>query len=426
MASKKVTFDVADDVASPAPKATKKSRTPMKKKANGRVQRHTQKTLQRVKEEMENENDVENDGKVDEKTKKEAKKQVKTEDSDVADVQNEEKPKIESKKRVKVDGEDFDSESAAAKPKKKKKTCGESEAQKRSRETVGAEVLSAVGSSQKMLGFHVSAAGGLEQAIYNARAEGCRSFALFVRNQRTWNHKPMTEEVVENWRKATEETGFPMDQVVPHGSYLINAGSPEADKLEKSRAAMVDECQRAEKLGIRMYNFHPGSTVGKCERDECMRTIAETIDYVAERTENIVLVLETMSGQGNSIGGTFEELRYIIDRVKDKSRVGVCIDTCHIFAAGYDIRTEKTYEQTMKKFENKIGWEYLKAMHINDSKGDLGSHLDRHEHIGAGKLGTRTFELLMKDARLNGIPMIFETPEGKYPEEMMLLYGMEN
>ncbi|KAF1765167.1 hypothetical protein GCK72_005119 [Caenorhabditis remanei] len=318
-----------------------------------------------------------------------------------------------------------DSESKPKVDKKRKKSNGESEAQKKSRETIGAQVLETSEGSNKMLGFHVSAAGGLEQAIYNARAEGCRSFALFVRNQRTWNHKPMEETVVENWWKAIRETDFPLNQIVPHGSYLMNAGSPEDDKLQKSRDAMVDECQRAEKLDITMYNFHPGSTVGKCEKEECMTTIAETIDYVVERTENIVLVLETMAGQGNSIGGTFEDLKFIIDKVKDNTRVGVCIDTCHIFAGGYDIRDKKNYEEVMTKFEKTIGWKYLKALHINDSKGDLASNLDRHEHIGEGKIGKKAFEMLMNDKRLDGIPMILETPKGKYPEEMMLMYKME-
>ncbi|EGT49065.1 hypothetical protein CAEBREN_30297 [Caenorhabditis brenneri] len=302
----------------------------------------------------------------------------------------------------------------------------ESTSQRSSRLSIGAKVLRTAHLSQKNLGFHVSAAGGLEQAIYNARAEGCRSFALFLRNQRTWNHKPMAKEVVENWHRVILETGFPLDQIVPHGSYLMNAGSPEEDKLQKSREAMVDECRRAEQLGITMYNFHPGSTVGKCTKEECMKTIAETIDYVVERTESVVLVLETMAGQGNSIGGTFEELQTIISLVKDKNRVGVCIDTCHIFAAGYDIRTRGVYEEMMRKFEKIIGFSYLKALHINDSKGDLGSNLDRHEHIGQGKIGKTAFELLMNDERLNGIPMILETPEGKYPEEMMLMYNMDN
>uniref|UniRef100_A0A1I7TNT8 AP_endonuc_2 domain-containing protein n=1 Tax=Caenorhabditis tropicalis TaxID=1561998 RepID=A0A1I7TNT8_9PELO len=203
----------------------------------------------------------------------------------------------------------------------------------------------------------------------------------------------------------------------------MNAGSPEPEKLEKSREAMVDECRRAERLGIEMYNFHPGSTVGKCGREECMKTIAETIDYVVERTESIVMVLETMAGQGNSIGGKFEELQMIISLVKDKNRVGVCLDTCHVYAAGYDLRNQ--YEEVMRSFGEVIGWKYLKALHLNDSKGDLGSNLDRHEHIGQGKLGKETFRRMMRDERLDGIPWILETPEGKYPEEMMMLYGME-
>uniref|UniRef100_A0A914D3B5 Xylose isomerase-like TIM barrel domain-containing protein n=1 Tax=Acrobeloides nanus TaxID=290746 RepID=A0A914D3B5_9BILA len=234
----------------------------------------------------------------------------------------------------------------------------------------------------------------------------------------------MEEDVVVRWKKAIEEYPFSMDQIIPHGSYLMNSGSPDSGTLEKTRIAMLDECHRCERLGILAYNFHPGSTTGKCTVDECIQTIADTINYVIENTKFITLVVETMAAQGNSVGGKFEELRQIIDLVKDKSRVGVCLDTCHIFAAGYDIRTKETYEETMNEFERIVGFNYLKAVHLNDSKGDLGSKLDRHEHIGKGYLKT-AFQWLMRDPRFDGIPMVLETPEGHYSQEMELLYNLE-
>ncbi|KAL3103303.1 hypothetical protein niasHS_002489 [Heterodera schachtii] len=277
--------------------------------------------------------------------------------------------------------------------------------------------------SKKNLGVHVSAAGSLENAIWNAIEMGCRSFALFVRNQRRWDAKPMDESVVERWNCAIKKTKFPLHQIVPHGSYLLNAGSPDQKKLEMTRKAMLDECQRCERLGIRFYNFHPGSTTGKCTREQSISTIADTINYVLENTHFITLVVETMAGSGNTIGATFAELRSIIDGVQNKERVGVCLDTCHIFAAGYDI--VNNYKGVMEEFASTVGFPFLKALHLNDSKECCSSKLDRHENIGKGKLGTKAFEQIMGDERLDGIPMILETPEGKYPEEMSLLYELE-
>ncbi|KAJ1369989.1 DNA-(apurinic or apyrimidinic site) lyase [Parelaphostrongylus tenuis] len=259
---------------------------------------------------------------------------------------------------------------------------GESDVQRHSRLTIGAKVLASVGKSKKFLGSHVSVAGGLEQAIYNARAEGNRSLAMFVRNQRQWNAKPMEDATVQRWKSALEETGFPISQVLPHGSYLMNPGSSDPEKLQKSREAMLDECKRCERLGILYYNFHPGSTTGSCTIDECLKTVATTIDYIIDNTNFIVMVIETMAGQGNTVGSTFEEIRDIISMVKKKERVGVCIDTCHIFAAGYDIRSKNDYEETMKKFDDIVGLKYLKAVHLNDSKGGVGCRADRHENIG--------------------------------------------
>ncbi|CAJ0607076.1 unnamed protein product [Cylicocyclus nassatus] len=219
-------------------------------------------------------------------------------------------------------------------------------------------------------------------------------------------------------------TGFPLSQILPHGSYLMNPGSADPEKLEKTREAMLDECKRCERLGIYYYNFHPGSTTGLCTTEECCKTVAETIDYILECTEFITLVIETMAGQGNTIGSTFEEIRDIILNVKNKNRVGVCIDTCHIFAAGYDIRTQETYNETMEKFDSIIGLKYLKAFHLNDSKGALGCRVDRHEKIGRGKIGKKGFKCIMEDERLDGLPLILETPEGDYPQEMITLYSL--
>ncbi|EFO17772.1 hypothetical protein LOAG_10727 [Loa loa] len=288
------------------------------------------------------------------------------------------------------------------------------------------KVVEAAVGSRKMLGVHVSVAGGLEQGFYNALSIGCRSFAFFVRNQRSWNSPPMKDEVVQAFRKTAQKLKFPMDQIVVHGSYLINGGSCDMEILDRARACMLDECKRCEQLGIIYYNIHPGSTAGKCTRDECIKTIAATLDYVMDHTEYITILIETMAGQGNTIGGKFEELQQIINLVKNKKRVGVCLDTCHIFAAGYDIRSEDRYKATITEFENTIGLQYLRAFHINDSSGDLGSRLDRHANIGKGKLKLAAFRHIIADPRFDGLPMILETPEGDYAGEMIRLYQSLN
>ncbi|KAI1724368.1 xylose isomerase-like TIM barrel domain-containing protein [Ditylenchus destructor] len=280
--------------------------------------------------------------------------------------------------------------------------------------------------SRKMVGVHVSAAGGAHNAIYNALSLGCTSFSLFIRNQRRWDSKPMDDSAVEKWNNAIEATSYPLSLIIPHGSYLINAGSPEEEKLTKSREAMLDECQRCERLGITLYNFHPGSTVKKCTREECIKRIAETVNFIHENTALITLVLETTAGTGNTIGGTFEDLRDIITKVNDKKRIGVCIDTCHIFAAGYDLRTPAAYEETMNSFQDVVGFTYLKALHMNDSKGVLGSCVDRHANIGHGELGVQSFQNIMRDPRLNDIPLILETPEGMYAKEIDILYRLQS
>lgn len=284
-----------------------------------------------------------------------------------------------------------------------------------------------VSASQMFVGVHVSAAGGVDKAPVNAAQMGCKAFALFLRNQRTWNISPKDSnpKMVENFRQNCLKFGFEMKHILPHGSYLLNSGSPDSEVLQKTRNTLLHEAKLCEMLRLPYYNFHPGSSCGKISTESCLKRIAETVNMVLKQTESVTLVLETMAGQGNTVGGKFKELRSIIDQIDDKSRVGVCLDTCHIFVAGYDIRTKQKYETVMQEFETVIGLDYLKGIHLNDSKGKLGSKLDRHENIGRGELGTECFRFVMNDKRLKNIPMILETPELDYEKEIALLYSLE-
>ncbi|EDO33510.1 predicted protein, partial [Nematostella vectensis] len=279
----------------------------------------------------------------------------------------------------------------------------------------------------KFIGAHVSIAGGLYKAVHNAVQIGAKAFAMFLRSQRQWNSKPLDDKTAELFIEACKSEGFAPSTILPHGIYLMNLGSPDDETLTKSRAVLVEELQRCEKLGLTLYNFHPGSTCGKITVQDCIERIGESINKAHAQTKKVVTVIENMSCQGHTIGGKFEELSDIIDLVRDKSRVGVCIDTCHAFAAGHDISTDKGYEEVMDNFDKIVGLKYLKAIHLNDSKGKLGCHLDRHENIGQGSLGKATFHRIMVDPRLNGIPMILETPceaDNTYMREIKMLYSM--
>ncbi|XP_044185026.1 LOW QUALITY PROTEIN: probable endonuclease 4 [Acropora millepora] len=278
----------------------------------------------------------------------------------------------------------------------------------------------------KLIGAHVSISGGIQNAVSEALKIGAKAFGLFLRSQRQWKSKPLEDKAAELFKQACERGGFSARAILPHGIYLMNCGSPEEETLAKSRETLVEELKRCEKLGLTLYNFHPGSTCGKITVEECIDRIAESINGAHLQANHVVTVLENMSCQGNTVGGKFEELREIIDRVKDKSRVGVCIDTCHAFAAGYDISSDGGFDKMMQEFESVIGLKYLRAVHLNDSKGELGCHLDRHENIGKGKIGINAFRRLMMDPRFNGIPMILETPceaENTYQKEVKLLYS---
>ena len=276
----------------------------------------------------------------------------------------------------------------------------------------------------KYIGAHVSASGGVEFAPVNAHEIGANAFALFTKNQRQWVSKPLTEENIRLFKENCTKYNFQTDYILPHDSYLINLGHPEEEGLEKSRAAFLDEMQRCEQLGLKLLNFHPGSHLNKSSVEDCLALIAESINLTLEKTKGVTAVIENTAGQGSNLGSEFWQLRYIIDRVNDKSRVGICLDTCHTYTAGYDIVND--YDKVFDEFEKEVGFEYLRGMHLNDSKKELGSHVDRHDNIGQGLTGSAFFERLMKDSRFDNMPLILETPdESKWAEEIAWLRSVE-
>jgi deoxyribonuclease-4 len=278
----------------------------------------------------------------------------------------------------------------------------------------------------KRVGAHVSAGGGVENAPLNASLIGAKAFALFTKNQRQWKAKPFTSDNIDKFKQNCEDAGYLPEQVLPHDSYLINLGHPEKEGLEKSRDAFLDEMQRCEQLGLTMLNFHPGSHLKKIAEDACLKRIAESINNALDKTRGVSAVIENTAGQGTNMGFRFEHLATIIDNVEDKKRVGVCLDTCHTFTAGYDLRTKKTFKATMDEFEKIVGIKYLSGMHLNDSKPDLGARVDRHQSIGKGKLGVEPFRFIMNDKRFEEIPMVLETIyDTIWAEEIKLLYRLE-
>ncbi len=276
----------------------------------------------------------------------------------------------------------------------------------------------------KYLGAHVPASGGVENAPLNAQAIGANAFALFTKNQRQWVSKPLTEESITLFKQRCAELNFAPEHILPHDSYLINLGHPEEEGLQKSRAAFLDEMQRCEQLGLRLLNFHPGSHLNKIPLESCLDRVAESINYVLDRTQGVTAVIENTAGQGSNVGFAFWQLRHIIDRVEDKSRVGVCLDTCHTFTAGYDLVGE--YDRVFTEFDEAVGFGYLRAIHLNDSKKALASHVDRHDNIGKGLMDVSFFQRLMRDPRFDEIPIILETPdETLWAEEIRLLRSFE-
>jgi deoxyribonuclease-4 len=278
----------------------------------------------------------------------------------------------------------------------------------------------------KHIGAHVSIAGGVENAPLNARAIGATAFALFTKNQRQWQAKPLTSQSIEAFRSNCTECGYAPGQILPHDSYLINLGHPETEGLDKSRRAFIDEFQRCEQLGLIYLNFHPGSHLGKIPESLCLARIAESINRALDATKGVTAVIENTAGQGSNVGHRFEHLAEIIHGVEDKSRVGVCLDTCHSFTAGYNILTQQGYSETLAHFDRIVGLHFLKGMHLNDSLKGEGSRVDRHASLGKGTLGLSPFGFIMNDPRLDAIPLILETPdESLWPEEIKLLASLE-
>ena len=292
---------------------------------------------------------------------------------------------------------------------------------------------------KKYVGAHVSASGGVENAPLNAKKIGAKAFALFTKNQRQWKAKPLSDKSIEAFKQNLKDADIQPKHVLPHDSYLINLGHPEEEKLQKSQEAFIDELNRCEQLGLDKLNFHPGShlvKISKRDKDyqtklqsiekECLDRIAKSMNLAIEATSNsnVKLVIENTAGQGSNLGYKFEHLAYLIDKVEDKSRVGVCLDTCHTFTAGYDLRTKEAYDETMKLFDEIVGFDYLMGMHINDSKAKFASRVDRHHSLGMGEIGWDTFKFIMNDDRMNDIPLILETiDETIWDQEIKALYA---
>jgi len=295
-------------------------------------------------------------------------------------------------------------------------------------------------SSKKFVGAHTSASGGVFNAANEAKELGAKAFALFTKNQKRWDAKPLEIKDIDKFKKAIEDAGILPKHILPHDSYLINLGNPDEQKLIKSRMAFIDELERCDILGLDRLNFHPGSHLVKLKaaqkrdeefvskiENECLDLIAESINIALDKTKNVKAVIENTAGQGTNLGYKFEHLGYIIDKIEDKSRIGVCIDTCHMFTAGYDIRTREVYDKTWGDFDNIVGSKYLMGMHINDSKPPLGSKVDRHHSLGEGEIGLDAFRFIMNDERMDDIPLVLETIDSSiWKEEIELLYSFEN
>lgn len=275
------------------------------------------------------------------------------------------------------------------------------------------------------IGAHVSASGGVEKAPINADKINAKAFALFTKNQRRWESKPLDEKNIMKFKENLIKYNFEPKYILPHDSYLINLGNPDKEKREKSLNAFIDELERAYQLGLLYVNTHPGSHLKEISEEECLDLIAESINIAHSKTKDVIVVLENTAGQGSNLGYKFEHLAYIIEKVKDKSRIGVCIDTCHTFVAGYDLRDEESYNKTMNEFERIVGFKYLKGIHLNDSKTEFASKKDRHHSIGKGYLGEKFFKLFMNDTRIQNIPIILETIDDSiWKEEIEYLYSL--
>ncbi len=277
----------------------------------------------------------------------------------------------------------------------------------------------------KYIGAHVSASGGVENAPVNANLIGAKAFALFTKNQRQWFSNPLSIASIKAFRDNCDKYDYKQFQILPHDSYLINLGHPEKELLEKSRASFLDEMQRCEQLGLDRLNFHPGSHLNSISEEESLSRMAESINIALDKTKGVTAVIENTAGQGTNLGYKFEHIRFIIDKVEDKSRVGICIDTCHAFTSGYNIKSPAGFAETFGLFDKIVGFKYLRGMHINDSKKEYATRVDRHDNIGKGFLGEDVFRMIMNDSRFDNMPLILETPdESLWEEEIKNLYSL--
>lgn len=277
----------------------------------------------------------------------------------------------------------------------------------------------------KYIGAHVSSAGGVDNTPIKAHELGAKAFACFTKNHRTWASAPLDPEKIKSFRNNCEKYGYDPKYILPHDTYLINLGHPGRDELQKSRLAFIDEMHRCELLGLTMLNFHPGTSLKLVDDEECLMTISHSINIALESTKGVTAVIENTAGQGSNLGHNFEQINFIIEHVHDKSRVGVCLDTCHTYTAGYELVTPEGYKETFRQFNEIIGFKYLKALHLNDTNKGLGSHVDRHENIGKGLLGLETFRRIVNDPIFDEMPLIIETPgEEFWKEDIALLYSL--
>jgi len=277
----------------------------------------------------------------------------------------------------------------------------------------------------KYVGAHVSASGGVENSPINANLIGAKAFALFTKNQRQWFSNPLSKASIKAFRDNCEKYDYKQFQILPHDSYLINLGHPDKELLEKSRASFLDEMQRCEQLGLDRLNFHPGSHLNSISEEESLSRMAESINRALDNTKGVTAVIENTAGQGTNLGYKFEHIRFIIDKVEDKSRVGICIDTCHAYTSGYNIKSPEGFAETFSLFDKIVGFNYLRGMHINDSKKDYATRVDRHDNIGKGFLGKDVFRMIMNDSKFDNMPLILETPEESlWEEEIKKLYSL--
>lgn len=301
---------------------------------------------------------------------------------------------------------------------------------KRAEENVPLECKYSRSKTSKLkYGAHVGMSGGISSAVLNAMNIGANSFALFLKSPRRWVSPDIGDEEAEKFIRYCKQYGYdPRKDILPHGLYFINLANPIPENEEKSYNAFLDDLRRCEKLNIGHYNFHPGSSLNS-DHEDALKRLAKNINRAISETLFVKIVIENMAGHGNLVGSKIEDIREVIEMVEDKSRVGVCVDTCHLFAAGYDIRTQKDFDVFWKRFDEVIGMEYLSAIHLNDSKAPLGANKDLHQRLGYGFLGLETFRVIANNPKLEGIPLVLETPVGNddsiYGEEIKLLEWLE-